>query len=368
MVQREFVTILIWLGLVAVIVNQKRFKQVELLDEETVERPKVWFAIAVFLPIIWMAGHRTLWFGDTGAYHDKYYAMPSSILQLTAYMSELSKDKGFYLFSVLIKSIIGNTHIGYFLIIATIQGVFLIYVYRRYSINYALSVALFVLSTDYVAWMFNGIRQFMAVTIIFGATALMLKKKYVWVIAIILLASTFHQSALLMIPFVFIAQGKAWNQRTLVFIALTVLAVTFVEQFTGFMDTALENTQYANVTEDYIVLEDNGTNPLRVLVYSIPAILAFIGRKIVDKSENPLINFCTNMSIITAGIYVVSMFTSGIYYGRLPILTSLYNYILLPWEIENIFTKQSRKIVYSVLIICYLGFYYFQMHFRWRLL
>lgn len=364
----QFIMILIWLGFVAIVVKREKFRSKVLINEGEQERYKWWFAIVIFLPVIWMAGQRSLEFGDTASYYDKFYKMPSALRMLPSYMIEVSKDKGFYIFSAVLKAIIGANYLWYCMVIAAIQGGLLIYVYRKYSINYVLSVALFVISTDYVAWMFNGVRQFMAVTMIFGATTLMLKKKYIEVIAIILLASTFHRSALLMIPVVFIAQGKAWNRRTLMLIALTVLVVTFVEQFTDFMDAALENTQYANVTEDYITIDDTGTNPLRVLVYSIPAILAFVGRKIIEKSENEQINFCANMSIITASIYVVSMFTSGIYYGRLPIYTSLYSYILLPWEIENFFTKQSRKIVYYALLICYLGFYCFQMHFQWGMI
>ena len=64
------------------------------------------------------------------------------------------------------------------------------------------------------------------------------------------------------------------------------------------------------------------------------------------------------MSIISTGLYVVSMFTSGIFIGRLPIYFSLYNYILLPWEIENLFTERSKKLVYIGLIGFYLLFYY----------
>lgn len=47
------------------------------------------------------------------------------------------------------------------------------------------------------------------------------------------------------------------------------------------------------------------------------------------------------MSIVSAGIYLVSMFTSGIYIGRLPIYCSLYSYVLLPWEIKHLFNEKK---------------------------
>ena len=114
--------------------------------------------------------------------------------------------------------------------------------------------------------------------------------------------------------------------------------------------------------------KDDGTNPLRVLLYSIPAILAFMGRDRIRKENDSLINLCTNMSIVTMGLYVVSMFTSGIFLGRLPIYASLYSYILLPWEIRHLFALQSRRIVLLGLLGMYLLFYYYQMHFTWGLL
>ena len=67
------------------------------------------------------------------------------------------------------------------------------------------------------------------------------------------------------------------------------------------------------------------------------------------------------MSIASAGLYVISMFTSGIFIGRLPIYFSLYNYILLPWEINRIFTKQSARIIYIIMVIAYLGFYLYSL-------
>ena len=81
--------------------------------------------------------------------------------------------------------------------------------FRKYTPYYIMVVFLFVASTDYLSWMFNGIRQFMAVTIVFSATIFMLKKKYLPLLGVILLASSFHKTALLMIPCVLIAQGNA---------------------------------------------------------------------------------------------------------------------------------------------------------------
>ena len=233
--------------------------------------------------------------------------------------------------------------------------------YKKYSSNYALSIFLFIASTDYVSWMYNGIRQFTAVTITLFAFKYILENRKVPAIIIILFASLFHGTALLLIPFVFIAQGEALNKKTVMFIMATLVAVMFIDKFTPILDEMLQETQYQNVVSDWTEWGDDGTNILRVLVYAVPTILSLVGLKYVRFENNKLINICVNMSIVSTGLYVISMVTSGIFIGRLPIYFSLYNYILLPWEIENMFEKKSARLVYIILFLFYMVFYMYSV-------
>lgn len=362
-----YVFIIFWLGIMAVFTASTNLKKKEVVNKESVMRYPWIIAFLIVFPIIWIAGTRGH-VADTYMYMGAFAEMPDTLGGIPMYIAGVSKDKGFYFFSSLIKIIIGNNVTLYLTILAAIQGISILSIFRKYSGNYMVSVFLFIASTDYFSWMFNGIRQFTAVTIVFAATALMLNKRYKTLLVVILLAATIHQTALLMIPMVLIAQGKAWNKKTLFFIVMAIIGVLFVERFTSFLDVALAETQYKNVVSDWQSWEDDGTNILRVLVYSVPTILALIGKKRIKHEENKMIHFMTNMSIISTSLYVVSMFTSGIFIGRLPIYASLYGYILLPWEIEHIFTKESRKIVYVLMGGFYLMFYYYQFHFGWGLI
>lgn len=130
---------------------------------------------------------------------------------------------------------------------------------------------MFVASTDYMSWMFNGMRQFIAVSITLGAFSYILEKQYVPMIGLILLAATIHGSALLMLPLVFVIQGRAWNRRTLLLIAAVCGAILFMGQFTDVLDHLLAETQYSDIVTNEIWQHDDGTNLLRVLFYSIPA-------------------------------------------------------------------------------------------------
>ena len=365
----EYLLQLLWALVGGYIIKAVAKKQTVMVLGRREERWSVSSALALMIPIILWAGFRTLYIGDTSMYVRSFRGMPDTFAGLSEYMSSITKDKGFYFFSALIRILISDNYRVYLLIIAAIQGLILALVFRKYSSDYWLSVFLFIAATDYISWMFNGIRQFIAVVIVLAGTKWLLEKRYIPYIILVLFASLFHQTALIMLPIAFIVQGKAWNGKTILFIVLSVIAVFFVDKFTNILDNMLSETQYQNVVSDWQSWNDDGTNFLRVLVYSVPAILAFIGRKRIIADDDPVITMATNASLITVGIYAVSMVTSGIFIGRLPIYVSLYsNCILLPWELDNIFAGQSSKLLKLGTIVCFLAFYYYQVHLAWGLI
>ena len=267
--------LLIWIfigGVLALFIP----KQQELVNGRKVERWTMPTALILIAPYIVWAGFRSNAFGDTGSYQKAFRECASSFGEIGNYLSSVTKDKGFYLLMALEKSIFGDSCRLFFVLLAAFQLLIIVWMFRKYSEDYWFSIFLFIASTDYISWTFNGIRQFTAVVIAYAATPFILKKKYIPSILIILLASTMHQSVLLMIPIIFIIQGKAWNKKTVLCILACLAALLFVDQFTDIMDSMLAETQYRNVVSDYKSWNDDGTNPLRVLVYSIPMILSLI--------------------------------------------------------------------------------------------
>ena len=328
-----------------------------------------WLPVLILtIPMIYMAGTRSktvLEFGDTSAYLESFKNATTSLPELFASFTEEGKDRGFLIFTTVVKSIIGNREIVYFTLIAAICVFCVMVTYKNYSYNFIISAFLFIASGDYVQWTFNGIRQFIPVAVLFACIGLIVKKKYVPLIILILILSTIHATALLMLPMIFIVQGKAWNKKTLLFAAAIILSIAFVEQFTNLITNFMENTQYSGEVDQYLSTE--GTSIQRVFVYSIPAVLSLVFKKYIDKAENPIINLAANMSLIAAFSYALSGFTSGLFLGRIPIYFSLYNYILLPWIVERVFTKRSAVVIYISMICFYLFYYYYQIHITWGL-
>lgn len=356
--------LLIWLFLGGAIFNNMP-KRRECLNGETVERWDIWPAILMVLPYIIWAGFRHNYFGDTALYRKSFLATDSDILKLFMPFINGDKDPGFGSFVILMRSILGDSDKLFFLLVAAFQLISIAMVFRRYSTNYWVCIFLFVVSTDYLSWMHNGMRQFIACAIIFAGFRYLVEKQHIKMVLLILLASLFHGSAVLMIPIVFIIQGKAWDIKTVLMLVATAVAIVFIDRLSPILNGLLQDTQYDDVMTNEIWSTDDGTNIFRVAVYSVPALLSLLGLKYVRAANDPVMNLCVNCSIVTMALYLVASVSSGIYIGRLPIYTTLQGYMALPWMIEHIFEKRSARMVRYVMYGAYLAFFYYQMRFGW---
>ncbi len=325
-------------------------------------------AVLLMVPLVLLATYRPLQFGDSGVYHGFFVNTPSSLSSFGSFLESQEKDRGYAAVEILFKSLVSSNYQLFFLFLAMVQAICLIITFRKCSTDYWMSIFFFVASSDYYSWMHNGVRQFLAVTIIFAALPLLIKRKYgwIWLSLLILLVSQIHLSALLCIPVMLMAMGKPWNWKTFVFLIGVVLVIFFIDRFTNWLGDMMEDTQYS--AEAAELTTSVGTNILRVIFYSIPTIASFIYRRRIEAANDKLINICVNLSIASAAFYVISYFTSGLLIGRLPIYFSLANYILIPWMIDELFEKRSSKVIKVGFILLYSAFFYYQVGQTWGLL
>ena len=345
-------------------VTSKRVCVGEYLGEDVYEaRAHLFMAVVTFAVIIFFAGMRTT-VGDTTAYIKMFGDYPLFQNAHDIIFDSSAREPGFRLFSILIKTFISDNYNVWLSIIAVISGICVMYPIYKYSCNFGVSAFLFMASCQF-SWMFNGMRQFLVAAIIFSCTDLILKNKTLLYIIIVCILSTIHKSAFILIPMYFIAQGEPWNKRTILFIGCIVLAMLFTSKFTNLLTDVVEQTDYASSVNEFKATDD-GTNPIRILVESVPIILAFIYRDNIKDKLTPIIKLSINMSLIASGLYIISKIAhSGILLGRLPIYFSMYNLIFLPWLLNNIFDKKEKDLIYFIMIICYFLFFYYQMVLTW---
>ena len=346
------------------IMSQITARQVCVGNEVYENRVNLFMAFVTFSVIIFFAGLRS-GVADTWTYIDMFKEYPLWPDAYKFITDPSAREPGFRIFTVLIKTYISQDYQPWLFIIASISGICIMYPLYKYSCNYGMSVFLFMVSCQFT-WLLNGMRQFLVAAILFACTPLILNKKPVPYIIIVLILSTFHKSVLIMIPAYFIVDSEPWSKSSMLFIACIILAMMFTSQFTGLLDTVVENSDYATSIGEFKG-NDDGTSPIRILVESIPIIIAFIYRDRIKEKLTPIIKISINMSLISSGLYIISKIAkSGVLLGRLPIYFSLYNLLLLPWLINNTFEKNERRLINFFMIICYLGFFYYQMKIAWN--
>ncbi len=352
-----------------------------LLSNNAVGAQATWkLAIALMLPVTFFAAVRGA-IMDTGVYIATFRLLPQRLDVFNEWILTQQDSSLFYGLSAIWKSVVSNDSVWWLTLIATVQGVLLAVTFRRYSPNMPMSVYIFIASTTFT-WMFNGMRQFLVITVLFALTECIIKNRwYIYVPAVLILAGMepiltalgletpwwldgMHQSALLMIPVFFFVQGKAWNWKMLLMTAVfCVLALT--GSLAPLLESTAEGTEYESDVVYFEEEGDDGASPIRAVVAAVPVVMALVKKKEIDamgEQVPPIVPISINMSIFTVALYLASTLTSsGILVGRLPMYTELYGYILIPWLIQNPYKKDQQMLTYGV-YGAYLMWFVYQMY------
>lgn len=370
-----------WVSFFGLFYRKKNSTRIKCPDGTYEYHMNAWYCVLIFAVPFLVATFRVM-FNDTGTYINLLNEIPPSFAQFSAYVRSRDSSQLFYGIEMILKLLGVDKSWEWFGIIAFVQSWLLLHMLRKYSPDMGMSVFLFVASSMYFSWMTNGVRQYTAVVILFAASDLLVKKKWfpycLLVLFIMGLGPVFsvlgieevptwqlggiHESAMIMIPICFCLIGKEYNWRIWVIAAMLVVLVA-TGGLSSLMETAVEDTSYSRDLQ--YVMKDDGTNIFRVLVCAVPSFMALVARKELKKNPPPpFIRVCINASFITTILYVASAFTSGIYVGRLPVYTELYNLILLPWLVTHPFRK-NRDIFRLLIVGCYFAFFFYQAFLTW---
>ncbi|MBR3988293.1 MAG: EpsG family protein [Clostridia bacterium] len=319
------------------------------------------FAVLILvLPVIFI-GLRTNYV-DTKGYIAGFESLPLEFSSITAKF-ENSRGPGWLVYQWIIKAFITKNPNTFLLVTAIIQAGALMKFYYKYSSDYMYSMLLFFLSMTFASSMMNGIRQYMAVTLILYFADYIFDKKYLKFLVVVLLAYSIHNSAIIWAVAVFIVQGKPWNKKVLICIALAVAAIMFLDRFTSFLEEGLSDTNYAGYTQQFT--SDNGSNPIHTLIYAVPIVIAFWKRNQIAELNNRTIDILINVSILAFALSLVANFTSGILIGRMPVYFSVFSYALFPLMFDNVFNEKDKRIFKVLCGFGYLCYAIYYMYNAW---
>ncbi|MFG6149955.1 EpsG family protein [Halobacillus sp. B23F22_1] len=338
---------LLWMNLFLVfgLVLLARVLAVEVhTNTDVLFKPNKLFIMIALLSIAAVSGLRTN-IGDT------YFYMHSfEVNTFTWELVQEQKDIGFGILQMVLQSFSSDPQI---LIITTavITNTLIMIVLYKYSRMLELSIYVYITGGLFLITM-NGIRQTLAAAIAFTAIKFLIEGGFKRYAIVIMFASLFHQSALILLPVYFFVQAKAFSKATIALLGVAVLLAAGFEQFSSILFSAIEDTQYG----EYKDFAEGGANLLRVAVESVPLFVAYLGRHKL-REIMPNSDVIINMALI--GFVFMVIATQNWIFARFSIYFSLYQLILISWIIP-LFHQRDKKFVYLAIIVCYFAYYFYE--------
>lgn len=323
------------------------------VDGAILNQPNKLIAFMSCVILILVAGLRS-GIGDTKSYMHSYDLLPNNF---SYYLSTLKMkgDWGFNFFSIIIKTLISDNAQALIFVCSLITITLIFIILYKYCGLLEIGVFTFITTGNYLISM-NGIRQYLVSSVLFLAFPLIYKRKFKVYFTLVLIVSTMHNSALIFIPLYFLVNNKAWEKTTKWIIALGLGIFVTYPITAKLIANFLQGTSYGSNYNEGISLGTvgAGANIIRVLVYFVPVILAYLERDKI-RSHEKYYDIIVNMSVLN----VIFMLLANTYwiYARYCIYFSLYMIILLCWCIKYAFDNKTRNLLY-VYCITFFGFYY----------
>jgi len=237
---------------------------------------------------------------------------------------------------------------------AVVSCVPVIYIIYRYSFAYELGIYLFV-ATSYYTFSFNGMRQYMAAGIlVLGTKYLFSQEKKAWLkyALIVLIAASFHSSAIIMLPVYFVVRRKSWSLTTFAVIFSSVVATLTFDAFLPQFLNVVARSDFSIYNESgwFINGEETGSSFIRVLVVAAPLLIAYLSKERLKKLGKTG-DILVNLAVLNFSFYLISLYNW--IFARLAIYTGIYYIILLSWLIMNSFRNKDKYKVYLACVILY---------------
>lgn len=307
-------------------------------------KPNKFLTFGVVSSFILVSGLRNN-IGDT-----PFYMHTFKINEFTWEYVKTQDDMGFAILQMILKSYSDDPQILIFTT-AFVTNLLIIIGFYKYSRLFELSVFVYVTGGLFLVTM-NGIRQCLAAAIIFLATKYLIQGNWLRYILAVIFASFFHQSALILISIYFLVRFRAWTKATIFLLLSASLIVLGFNQFSTVLFSVIQDSQYGV----YSQFNEGGANIIRVIVFSIPLIIAFFGREKL-REIYPESDVIVNMAIIGLTFMIIS--TANWIFARFNIYFELYQIILISW-IVKVFREKDQKLVYYVMLLCYLAYFIFE--------
>lgn len=212
------------------------------------------------------------------------------------------------------------------------------YIIKKYSKNYFLSTYIYIAFNFYI-FIFSGLRQSIAMSIGMLSIKYIDERKFCKFLILILLASTFHMSALILLLMYFIKNIEV--KPKMLPIILFGYSILFIMR--KYIVSFIIRFVYSNYS-----ITNTGNGYVYLLLLTIIVIGITLYKKQFVK-ENGLNNFCYNALLIALLIQLFASAQGEI--ARLTMYYSIYMIIAIPNFIKCIDIKEQRYTLEGIIII-----------------
>lgn len=316
--------------------------------------PAATIAVLVFLIL---AGFYTFRWCNGTDFFNYYMTFYSDETLEISFITE-QRDVMFGLITYVFRRYITDNFLIYNGFLATLTYFPIIWITRKYSDNFSLSILLYIFMVMYFI-PYNTVRQGIAIGIFFCGYPFLMKKKYIHYILISTVAFLFHPVTIIPTLVLLICKSD--------FLSLRVIGISGCLVATGFVlpniwsniISFLSLIGQNKLAEDYEnALGNGGINSLRIVIALIPFVLALVAKKYIyafyNGKKKEHIQFYMNIAI-----FYVLFVAVGIYnpiFARISQYFEIFLILLYPSLLEA-FDERSKRIVVAAI----LGLYFIYM-------
>lgn len=300
----------------------------------------IWGILAI-IPLALIAGFR---YGVGQDYFYTYVPIFQQILKGNS--SEVWGDFGYILLNKFVQ-LFTEDYSGIFLFTSIIFCVCIFLSIYENSLDIPMSIFLLV-STGYYFCFLNGIRQMLTAAIFMYAIKYILEEKFKYYFILIILASFIHLSALIYIPVYFIKniklnKQKMWFLIITTFVSAEILKEVFLKLISLTKYSWYIGSVYDTQSQGSVVIMIN--------------LCIFIFGCIYDNNKNGEDNLFLKLQFLTV--------LASAFIGQIPGMQRILwdfgiaSIILIPNTILKEKKRNTRFILKAVVIILYLGYFYY---------
>lgn len=216
------------------------------------------------------------------------------------------------------------------------------------SLNFKLSVFLFITLASYL-FLFNGARQGLAACV-YGIAFFYLVSKKLWYYMLwVFIATLFHKTAVIMVPFFYILHWKLSVKKMLLFVLLSVISLLYLSTFLSFFEDSVQDR--------YAVYENRGAQGgllLGLFFILLSFYLVYLRKKIAAINQERY-NIYLNTCVFSSLIYFVVIATGrDVNFIRLSLYFMIGYFLIWPIIFKDVkFFKSSfgKLIFYTVHLV-----------------